>query len=365
MVAPFAAAQDEAFVPPTKVWVESTGHTVDETFLDFWRSNLALLGAPVSEEAKARVRIDGVDTKTRVVQFFEYGSLVQTRDDARGDEWDIQSLPLGEAAYAADKKVLAKQNLPDASTCEGFSEDDCIYFDETGHTVKLGFKGYWEVNSGAQLLGPALTEEFVAKDGWTTQYFRNGVLRWNEEQGIVPMELGKDAAKELDVRVKGYAQPEDVPVYAESIFSPPVVEVESEPLVFSGPGPQQGTYKEIVVSISQQYMWAYEGGVVVVETYVSTGTAETIEVTTPIGYWSILSKYDIQDMEGTISNEYYFVPDVPWVMYFDNLGNAFHGAYWHNNFGAPMSHGCVNLPVSTAEWLYQWAPIGTAVTVIA
>jgi lipoprotein-anchoring transpeptidase ErfK/SrfK len=132
-----------------------------------------------------------------------------------------------------------------------------------------------------------------------------------------------------------------------------------------GPGPQQGGYKEIVVSISAQSMWAYEGGELVISSLVSTGTGETLEVTTPIGYWSILSKYDVQTMEGTISNEYYRVEDVPNVMYFDNLGNALHGAYWHNNFGTPMSHGCINLPLDVAAFLYAWAPVGTPVSVIA
>jgi lipoprotein-anchoring transpeptidase ErfK/SrfK len=97
---------------------------------------------------------------------------------------------------------------------------------------------------------------------------------------------------------------------------------------------------------------------------VSTGTAETEAVTTPVGYWSVLTKYDSQTMEGTISGEYYRVPDVPYVMYFDNLGNALHGTYWHNNFGHPMSHGCVNLPMDVAAFLYSWTDIGTAVTVI-
>ena len=97
---------------------------------------------------------------------------------------------------------------------------------------------------------------------------------------------------------------------------------------------------------------------------VSTGTAEVWETTTPIGHWSVLSKIDVQDMEGTISDEYYFVADVPYVMYFDNLGNALHGTYWHSNFGTPMSHGCVNLPIDIAAWMYEWAPVGTAVSVI-
>jgi lipoprotein-anchoring transpeptidase ErfK/SrfK len=102
----------------------------------------------------------------------------------------------------------------------------------------------------------------------------------------------------------------------------------------------------------------------VVTSLVSTGTAEVPETVTPLGYHSILSKYDVQTMEGTISNEYYKVEDVPNVMYIDNLGNAIHGAYWHNNFGTPMSHGCINLPLDIASWMYGWAEVGTPVTVV-
>jgi lipoprotein-anchoring transpeptidase ErfK/SrfK len=68
-------------------------------------------------------------------------------------------------------------------------------------------------------------------------------------------------------------------------------------------------------------------------------------------------------MEGVINGEYYDVPSVPWVMYFTDLGHALHGTYWHNNFGQTMSHGCVNLPMDFAEWLYGWADIGTRVEI--
>ncbi len=69
-------------------------------------------------------------------------------------------------------------------------------------------------------------------------------------------------------------------------------------------------------------------------------------------------------MKGLIGGEYYNVPEVPSVMYFTDVGHAIHGAYWHNNFGTPMSHGCVNLPLDVAEWLYRWASEGTPVTVL-
>jgi lipoprotein-anchoring transpeptidase ErfK/SrfK len=49
-------------------------------------------------------------------------------------------------------------------------------------------------------------------------------------------------------------------------------------------------------------------------------------------------------------------------MYFYK-GYGLHGTYWHNNFGTPMSHGCVNLSIPDAEWLYYWAPLGTSVKV--
>jgi lipoprotein-anchoring transpeptidase ErfK/SrfK len=68
-------------------------------------------------------------------------------------------------------------------------------------------------------------------------------------------------------------------------------------------------------------------------------------------------------MEGVLGGEYYNVPDVPSVMYFTDVGHAIHGAYWHNNFGAVMSHGCINLPVELAAWLYEITPTGTPVVI--
>ena len=131
-----------------------------------------------------------------------------------------------------------------------------------------------------------------------------------------------------------------------------------------GPGRWQPDIKEVVISLGAQRLWAYEGEQVVLTTLVSTGTAETPEVATPIGQFRILVKLPMETMIGTVNGEPYQVDDVPYVMYFTDEGHALHGTYWHNNFGAPMSHGCVNLPMDVAEWMYRWAPEGTAVTVI-
>jgi lipoprotein-anchoring transpeptidase ErfK/SrfK len=120
--------------------------------------------------------------------------------------------------------------------------------------------------------------------------------------------------------------------------------------------------KAIVISISKQRLRAYKGDRVALRSFVSTGRSG---FDTPLGSFAVLTRLPSQTMEGVIGGEYYNVPDVPWVLYFTNSGHALHGTYWHDNFGTPMSHGCVNMPLDVAAWLYEWAPIGTPVLIVA
>lgn len=113
--------------------------------------------------------------------------------------------------------------------------------------------------------------------------------------------------------------------------------------------------KWIDVNLTAQQVTAYEGNQAVLVTSVSTGLASTPTVT---GRYNIYSKVALQAMSGPG----YYLPNVPWVMYFYR-GYSFHGTYWHSNFGQPMSHGCVNMRTPDAKWLYDWAPIGTLVVV--
>ena len=114
--------------------------------------------------------------------------------------------------------------------------------------------------------------------------------------------------------------------------------------------------REIVVDLSDQKIFAYENGVMLREVTVSTGLPGTPTVQ---GEYNIYSKLQSQTMYGPG----YYLPDVPHVMYFYQ-GYAIHGTYWHNNFGNPMSHGCVNLPNEAAEWFFNFAQVGTKVRVI-
>jgi lipoprotein-anchoring transpeptidase ErfK/SrfK len=81
-------------------------------------------------------------------------------------------------------------------------------------------------------------------------------------------------------------------------------------------------------------------------------------MSTPVGEFKIYRKVRSQVMSGPG----YHLPNVEYVSYFAG-GNAIHGTYWHNNFGHPMSHGCVNMRNDDARWIYRWAPVGTPVRV--
>jgi len=124
----------------------------------------------------------------------------------------------------------------------------------------------------------------------------------------------------------------------------------------SKPQPPVGNgVKWIEVNLSEQRVYAWEGDVLMNSFIVSTGTWQTPTVT---GTFKIWNKTRIQTMSGPG----YSLPNVPFVMYFYK-DYGFHGTYWHNNFGTPMSHGCVNLTIPDSEWLYNWASYGTTVKV--
>lgn len=113
------------------------------------------------------------------------------------------------------------------------------------------------------------------------------------------------------------------------------------------------TEKWIDVDLSEQRVVAYVGLEAIKSFIVSTGLPGTPTVQ---GEFRIWAKTPLQDMYGgnRAAGDYYYLEDVPWVQYFFE-DYAFHGAVWHNNFGQPMSRGCVNMRVEDAQWLFEWA----------
>lgn len=118
---------------------------------------------------------------------------------------------------------------------------------------------------------------------------------------------------------------------------------------------QQSDRRWIEIDLSRQRLIAWEGRQPVYAVIVSTGKTES---PTRTGVFAIQTRHRYARMQG----DDYDVADVPYTMYYS--GNyAIHGAYWHNRFGTPVSHGCVNVAVNHARWLFNWATIGTPVVV--
>jgi lipoprotein-anchoring transpeptidase ErfK/SrfK len=120
---------------------------------------------------------------------------------------------------------------------------------------------------------------------------------------------------------------------------------------------RQSSQRWIEIDLSRQRLIAWEGGTPVYAVVISTGKEAT---PTPTGSFAIQTKHRVARMQGAD----YDIGDVPYTMYYS--GNyAIHGAYWHRRFGTPVSHGCVNVAVDHAGWLFDWATVGTPVVVHA
>ena len=130
------------------------------------------------------------------------------------------------------------------------------------------------------------------------------------------------------------------------------------------PTPPEGVPGDswISVNLQEQTVAVYDHRQLVYATLASTGAPG--RWTRP-GLFQVVERLEHDDMEGGSTrdpSDAYFLEDVPWVLYFDG-GRALHAAYWHNRYGFPHTHGCVNLAPVDAHWLYNWAELGTWVYV--
>jgi hypothetical protein len=366
-IAPTASAYpiDPNWSPPSTVFIPETGQTIDGLFLDLWRSGGGALsyGNPLTPEI--------TEGEGQIVQYYEYARFEYwPQGDENGNYVVLGEIgkelgpPLmvrrfatrGVAAPPVDMNVLrAWQPIPSAvASALAFEQPSYRYVSETHHGVWGGFRAWWEATGEAAYIGNPLSEEYIA-DGVSYQVFERGKLRWREGEDITMVPVGAVLAERFGFSMAPSPQG-NVPVYDEALFVPPIPVPD-----WGAAPPAPGGGRSVVVSLSQQALWAYEDGQVIRSTYVSTGTEK---FRTPPGYFTVNTKVPEQDMEGVLGGEYYNVPKVPDVLYFTNRGHAIHGTYWHENFGTPMSHGCINLPMDVAEWMYNWAQLGMAVVIV-
>jgi len=179
-------------------------------------------------------------------------------------------------------------------------------------------------------------------NGWTTTYrLYYGSVHW-----ITGVQAGPDGQP-------WYRILDDVPAVQMRV----VPAAEFTPLSPAVPFEN----KRIDVDLTRQHLTAYEYEQAVFDTDISSGLAGlSIDeaTTTPTGTFNIQVKMPSKHMGDAnlaAGIDDYVLPGVPWVSFFTDKGHAFHGTYWHDNFGVPMSHGCVNMRTSEAEWIFRWS----------
>jgi lipoprotein-anchoring transpeptidase ErfK/SrfK len=354
-----------------QVYIPQTGHSVGGLLLDYWRANgaAAVYGNPISEPFEA--------SNGLLSQAFERGILQYSPEWAWTDDPTVRLMPIGAAAAplrdavrsdgrrtGSDRRMTAWQ--------PGAGSDGGRLSEVTGFRIAGDFVAWYDAHEGQFYLGEPLSEPHRAR-GVTVQYFAGGVLM-DDGEGVSLLPIPAEQAERIGFDTEPIEQG-DLPDYDEDDF----VTARNPADLFGILDNEITGRKRIEVSISEQTLRAYEGDTLVLETLVSTGLEPN---TTEIGAFHVRIKFEEQDMSGftsatgevlstgdsaengTIpSGEQYLVEDVPNILYINYQAEALHGAYWHDNFGTPMSHGCINLPVDVSDFIFQWAPLGTAVTV--
>jgi hypothetical protein len=177
------------------------------------------------------------------------------------------------------------------------------------------------------------------------------VKSWWAGRRLLLYQAAPDSKGDIWYRV---SEPPEPPMWVHSSLVRKVAPVKFESARYKG--------RWVNVNLSQQIVAAYENDKPVMVTLTSTGKKK---YETTVGTWKIYWRLPKQTMEGgnLASGDHYKLKDVPYPQYFHVSGEALHGTFWHDNFGRPMSHGCVNLSTPIAGWLYSWANIGTIVYV--
>jgi lipoprotein-anchoring transpeptidase ErfK/SrfK len=359
-----------------QVYVPETGHTVSGTMLDYWRANGAasVYGNPISEVFAAP---NGLFS-----QAFERGIFQYNPDWSMTDNPTVRLMPTGRQ-HLTDRASTTRSDGRRTSSDRRLaawtpgSEQEARanevwnsggrFSDSTGFSIAGEFGQWYDSHEGWFYLGAPISEP-LRERGTTVQYFENSILV-ETGNGVQPAPLPIEHPERYGIDTTPVEQGW-LPAFSEELFlaDPNPYGVDASTI----PG-----RKWIEVSISEQTLTAWQGDQIVLQTPVSTGVEPNH---TETGAFHVRIKYEEKDMTGVtdgsgavtaVGSEVqdgrggseYLVQDVPHVMFINYEAEALHGAYWHSNFGQRMSHGCINLPLDVAAFLYYWAPLGTAVTV--
>jgi hypothetical protein len=365
-----------------QVFVAESGHTLRGYFLDYWRANggASTYGYPISEPFASE---DGLYS-----QAFQNGIFQFRYEHIWTDLPSVTLMPIGQLAMdqridtfrndgrrgggGGDRRSSTWKPLDaNGTTAQRAVSEGGVWSETTGHTITGPIYQWYLLHEGIYYLGQPLSQPHSER-GRTVQYFEGALVTYDEATGEVALApLGEEMAPRLGIDTSP-VDASGLPLYNDLMF-----------YNFANPNPMGDVSisgkKRIEISLSQQRLWAYQGDTLITTTLISTGLPPN---ETERGFFHVRYKLPKQDMAGTVApdgsviavgedaaegasgnQEAYMVKDVPNVMYFNHEAEALHGAYWHNNFGNRMSHGCVNLPLDMANFLYEWAPLGTIVWV--
>lgn len=327
-----------ASFPPNQVYFPQTGHHLDNVtgFLDYWRAHgqVPIFGYPITEPLLENGRI---------VQYFERARF-EYHPELAGSGWEVQLGLLGnELRYEA-------MGVPDP-------QNGVVFFPQTHHTLSGEFKEFWSRRGDVRIFGFPISEAYQ-HNGKIVQYFERASFEYNpddmnqflrnQEQyyasdldtmyEIILGDLGRRAAWEYGLDITPVERKPGIPNWSPALWK-----------------------RKIEINLTTQHLTAYEGDLAVYHAPVVTGRSG---FDTPAGDFAIYEKLPVQTMQGSARGESWYVPNIPWVMYVHG-GVAMHGTYWHNLFGSGVraSHGCINLRIEDAEWLYHWSDIGTSVQI--
>lgn len=368
----------EKSVPPTnmgatdfEVYVPESGHSLTGYMLDYWRANGAssIYGNPISQPF--------VGTNGLYSQAFERGIFQYSETWLYGDEAVIRMQPVMADEYAqnrSERRSDGRRNGADRRTAHFPAASNDVRAAQiwneggrisgwTGYGISSVIGAWYENHEGWFYLGSPISEPMMIR-GVEGQVFENGILL-NQDGVVRPAPLMAEHPEKFGIDTTPVEQG-SMPVYSEGLFYSSYNPYGVDPTSLDG-------RKRIEVDIDAQTMRAYQGDTLVLEALISTGLEPNH---TEVGEFHIRIKYESQTMEGFTNSsgeviglgsegdgEVYSVSDVPHVMYINYEAEALHGAYWHNNFGARMSHGCINQPLDVAEFMFEFSPLGTAVTV--
>lgn len=327
------------------VYVAQSGHHLTDRagFLSFWRTHggVTTFGYPITEE---------LEENGRLRQYFERARFEYHPEQA-DPNYRVQLSLLG-------AELTEGRTFPKATPGSGEQ-----FFPETGHAMSGVFLQFWRKRGGLAVFGFPISEPFpevspVDGKTYTVQYFERARFEHHPDE-LDPFYRQQAQQRKLNLAALYEVQLADLGRQA----------AKARRYVLNRTDQVAGTRewspalwkRRVDVNLTTQQLTAYEDDVPVFHAPVATGKDG---FNTPVGTYAIYAKYPRQTMAGGWAGESWYVPNIPSVQYIVG-GVAFHGTYWHDKWGTGtrMSHGCINLNIDDAQWLYAWADVGTQVNI--